>query len=312
MKYNFTTLLLLIVISLSGQKQKVWIDADTGNEMDDVWAIVRLLWAKDKVDVMGLSSAHFNNADLIAFDKWNQYDTKDIRPILLSQELNEKILKEMNLSHIPHPIGADKQMGRAWGQTDPRPSDATTELLKVITSLKENEKLDILQIGAATNIASLIALHPEVKSKIRLFSMGLNYDLKTKAWNKNEFNIRCDLNATDFLFNQEGLDWTIITVQTCLPYKFNREETYAKLDEKYAGERLMKQRWMEGNPESKDRILWDLALVQAYLRPELATVISVKTPPENHQHKVKIYSKINLSGFYEDFWNAVKINKNLK
>jgi purine nucleosidase len=312
MRSKFFLVFLLIANILLGQKQKVWLDADTGNEMDDVWAIVRLLCAKDKVDIVGISSAHFNNADLVAFNKWNQYDTKDIRPIKLSQELNEKILKEMNLSNIPHPMGADKQMGRAWGQSDPRPSDATTDMLKVIKALKVNEKLDILSIGAATNIASLIALNPEVKSKIRLYSMGLNYNIKTKAWNKNEFNIRCDLNATDFLFNQQDLDWTIITVQTCLPYKFNREETYAKMDEKYPGERLMKERWQEGNPESKERILWDLALVQAYLRPELATVLTVKTPPENHQHKVKIYSKINLQGFYDDFWNEVKLNKNLK
>ncbi len=162
------------------QKQKVWLDADTGNEMDDVWAIVRLMWAKDKVDIMGLSSAHFNNADLLVFEKWNQYTTANISTVGISQSLNEEILQVMNFQQIPHPLGADRQMGRAWGQSDPRPSEATKAMMEVIKALKPNEKLDILQLGAGTNVASLIALDPRVLSKIRLFSMGLKYDISKK------------------------------------------------------------------------------------------------------------------------------------
>jgi purine nucleosidase len=62
------------------QKQKVWLDADTGNEMDDLYAIVRLV-KEPSVDLIGLSSAHFNNADLNVFEKWNAYDTKGLNTI---------------------------------------------------------------------------------------------------------------------------------------------------------------------------------------------------------------------------------------
>jgi len=115
---------MAVLVGASAQKQKVWLDADTGNEMDDVFAIVRLLWATNKVDVMGLSSAHFNNADLLTYEKWNQYTTAGIAPVNISQALNEEILTTMKLTRIPHPLWADRQMGRAWGGFQPRPSAA--------------------------------------------------------------------------------------------------------------------------------------------------------------------------------------------
>jgi purine nucleosidase len=300
---------LIIGVTGQAQKQKVWLDADTGNEMDDVFAIVRLMWAKNDVDIVGLSSAHFNNADLVAFEKWNQYSTAGINTVRISQGLNEEILATMGMSSILHPIGADRQMGRAWGQFDVRTSSATDMMLKTIKTLKPNEKLDILFLGAATNIASLIALDSSVKSKIRLFSMGLKYDLEGKFWSKNDFNSRCDLNAIDFLLNQTNLDWTIITNQTCMPYRFSKKETYDKLDNSNPVESIMERRWEETNPQDNIRILWDLALVQAYLMPQHTEVLTLMTPPENHQHQVKIYAKINIEAFYTDFWQSAAANR---
>lgn len=298
--------LLLTLGTAPAQKQKVWLDADTGNEMDDVFAIIRLLWATDEVDVVGLSSAHFNNADLLTFEKWNQYPTAGISPVRISQGLNEEILQTMNLTRIPHPLGADRQMGRAWGGFQSRPSAATTSLLRVIKSLGPGEKLDVLTIGAVTNVASLIALDSTVKARIRLYSLGGSYDTARKAWNKNEFNVRCDLNGWDYLLNQTGLDWTIMTTYTAAVYRVDREDFYQKLADDKPVEQLMERRWRETNPQDKTRTLWDVALVQAYLRPALAEVIRVSTPPENHPHPVKIWSVINRDGMYADFWEQVR------
>jgi purine nucleosidase len=111
--------LLLLCISVLplfclAQKQKVWLDADTGNEMDDLYAIARFV--KDTtIELVGLSSAHFNNPDLLVFDKWNAYPTKDFETCKESQRLNEEILKALKRLDIPHPMGSDRQIGRAWG-----------------------------------------------------------------------------------------------------------------------------------------------------------------------------------------------------
>ena len=294
------------ILSATAQRQKVWLDADTGNEVDDIFAIVRLLWANDEKDIMGLSSAHFNNADLVAFEKWNQYTTPGINTVRISQGLNEEILTTMGLVNLPHPMGADRQMGRAWGGFQPRSSAATTELLRIIKALKPGEKLDILTIGATTNIASLIALDSTVKAKIRLYSLGGGYDQTRRAWNKNEFNVRCDLNAYDFLMNQTGLDWTVMTTSTAVSYKVERDDFFIKLADDRPTEQLMEQRWRETEATSTSRVLWDVALVQAYLRPNLAEIITIQTPPENHLHTVKIWSKIDASGMYNEFWQQVE------
>ncbi len=301
-------LLLLTLISSTAfaQKQKVWLDADTGNEMDDVYAIVRLLWAVDRVDMVGLSSAHFNNADLVTFEKWNQYPTSGLSPIRESQALNEEILTTMGLQNIPHPLGADRQMGRAWGGTQPRPSAATEGILEVLKELKPGEKLDIVTLGALTNVASLIALDSTVKGKIRVYSLGGGYDFAKKAWNKNEFNVRCDLNAYDFMLDQANLDWTVMPIHSVMHYQFDRETVYERFAADNPTEQLMEKRWRETNPQDTKRTLWDLGLVQAYLVPGLAPVATVPAPPENKQPTVKIFTKVDAQGMDADFWAEVR------
>ena len=39
-----------------------------GNEMDDIFALTRLLVEADKYNMVGVSSTHFNKADLVVFD----------------------------------------------------------------------------------------------------------------------------------------------------------------------------------------------------------------------------------------------------
>ena len=305
--FSFFLLLLLgYAVDAQSQRQKIWLDADTGNEMDDVFAIVRLLWEHEQLNITGLSSAHFNNADLIAFEKWNQYPTKDIHPVEISQALNEDILQKMGLDRsIPHPIGADRQMGRAWGGFTPRPSPATEAMMQVINQLLPGEKLDILTLGAVTNVASLIALDTSVLDKIRVFSLGGGYLQDRQAWNKNEFNVRCDLNAFDFLLNQIHLDWTLMPIHTIMEYKMDREEVYAKMDEERPVEQLMEKRWRETNPQDKTRILWDLGLVQAYLLPQFSNITMVNVPPENGTHLIKVFTKVDTAAFSADFWQTL-------
>jgi inosine-uridine nucleoside N-ribohydrolase len=305
--HNLLTLFGFLLISLSviAQKQKVWLDADTGNEMDDLYSIVRLV-KEPSIDLAGLSSAHFVNADLFVFDQWNAYETKTLKPVEESQRLNEEILKAVDRMDIPHPMGADRQIGRAWGQKDARDSEAAQAIIKIVKNLPETEKLDILTIGAMTNLASALILAPEIKNRIRVFSLGAQYNPTTKVWNKNEFNIRADLNAFDYLLDLEGLDFTLMSTTTALSLQFNREATYSLLDEKVAIEKILENRWREQNPQDETRVMWDLALIEAYLKPNWAELKSATTPPENRQRNVNVYTEINEKAMAEDFWKALK------
>jgi len=307
MKKLLLLLVFFTIITPSfAQKQKVWLDADTGNEMDDLYAIVRLV-KEPSIELMGLSSAHFNNPDLLVFEKWNAYDTKGLNTVEDSQRLNEQILKALKRLDIPHPIGADRQIGRAWGQEDARNSKAAQGIIAAVKALRGEEKLDILTIGAMTNLASALILAPEIKSHIRCYSLGAQYDPKTKVWNKNEFNIRNDLNAFDYLLNLDGLDLTMMCLQAARPLQFKREETYQKLDDSIEVDKILKDRWKEQNPQDETRVMWDLALVEAYLNPMLVKVDkSIKTPPENKSRNIQAYIKIDEVAMTADFWKVLK------
>lgn len=304
---NFKVLILVFVLvtSYSFAQQKVWLDADTGNEMDDLYAIAHLV-KSDKIDLIGLSSAHFNNADLNVFEKWNAYDAATLRPVEESQRLNEEILAALDRMDIPHPMGADRQIGRAWGQQDPRDSPAAQAIITEARKMKGEEKLHVLTLGAMTNIATALMLAPDIKDKIRLFSLGSWYTPESRAWNKSEFNIRCDLNAFDYLLNLEGLDFTIMTTTTSFALKFDRDETYAKLDENVAIEKILADRWRVHNPQDKTRVMWDLALVEAYLHPEWSKISQVMTPPENTQRKVNVFTEIEADKMKVEFWRIIK------
>jgi purine nucleosidase len=305
LKNFFFLIPLLISISSAFAQQKVWLDADTGNEMDDLYAIAYLVKAPG-IDLIGLSSAHFNNADLNVFEKWNAYQTATLKPVEESQRLNEEILAALGRMDIQHPLGADRQIGRAWGGQDSRDSPAAQAIIRAAKTMKGTEKLDVLTIGAMTNIATALILAPDILSKIRLFSLGSWFNPDTKAWNKSEFNIRCDLNAFDYLLNLEGLDLTIMTTTTSLALKFDRDETYAALDESVEIEKILADRWRIQNPQDKTRVMWDLALVEAYLHPEWANVASVLTPPENHQRNVNVFVAIDADKMKKEFWRLIK------
>ncbi|MHA7131066.1 nucleoside hydrolase [Algoriphagus namhaensis] len=303
--YLLSLALLFLSFTTAFSQQKVWLDADTGNEMDDLYAIAHLV-KSDKIDLIGLSSAHFNNADLNVFEKWNAYDAATLKPVEESQRLNAEILAALDRMDIPHPMGADRQIGRAWGQQDPRDSPAAQAIIAEARKMSGDEKLDILTLGAMTNIATALILAPDIKDKIRLYSLGSWYTPETKAWNKSEFNIRCDLNAFDYLLNLEGLDFTIMTTTTAFALKFDRDDTYAKLDESVEIEGILADRWRVQNPQDKTRVMWDLALVEAYLHPEWSTTSQVMTPPENTQRMVKVYTEIDADQMREEFWRIIK------
>lgn len=299
------SLLLLSASLLQAQQQKVWLDADTGNEMDDLYAIVRLVKAST-IDLIGLSSAHFNNADLLVFEKWNAYDTKGLSPIAESQRLNEEMLELLGRSNIQHPIGADRQIGRSWGQQDPRPSPASAAIIAAARSLPPGEKLDVLTIGPLTNIATALMEAPDILPRIRVYSLGAKYDPVRKVWNKSEFNIRNDLNAFDYLLDLDGLDFTVMPLEAAFPLQFQRDDAYARLDERMPIEKLLESRWREQNPQDASRVIWDLALVEAYLMPHLASIKTVNTPPENNRRRIKAFVRIEAPALAADFWKALK------
>jgi inosine-uridine nucleoside N-ribohydrolase len=267
--------------------------------------LVRIL-IEPTVDVVGVSSAHFNNADLIAFDKWNQYNTKGINTVAISQQLNERLLAAMGKLFIAHPLGADRQMGRAWGGTTARNSPATTGIITAVKKLNIDEKLAVICLGALTNIASAISIDSSITKHIICYALGAKNNIEKSIWNKSEFNIRNDLNAFDYLLDNSSVDLVLMPVNIAFPYRFERDTLYKILRDQSVVEKMLKQRWEETNPQDSIRTLWDLALIEAFVKPEFAEMKQVFTPPENTQRLIRIFSKINEQKMKDDFVESLK------
>ena len=85
---------------------RVIIDADTANEIDDLYAIVLAIVAPE-FKVEGVTSAHFTRS------------TESNDTVRRSQEINEQLLGAMGLrDSIPHPIGANRSMPDATTAVD--------------------------------------------------------------------------------------------------------------------------------------------------------------------------------------------------
>ena len=102
-------------LDASGQefvgKPKLILDADTANEIDDLYAIVRTL-RQDKFEVLGLNSA-----------QWFHY-LGDPDSVQASQKLNEDLVRLLGREDLPTPRGSEQPM--AWGQN----TQPTSKLLE--------------------------------------------------------------------------------------------------------------------------------------------------------------------------------------
>lgn len=297
-------LLLASFVSCFAQKRKVWIDADTGNEMDDLYAIARILM-DTSVEVVGISSAHFNNVELLTEKKWHIYRTKNINTVMISQGLNERLLEYLYRMSIPHPVGASKMIGHAWGETDPRDSPAARSMIKKAHECKPGEKLDIISIGAVTNLASAILMDSLIVPEIRCYLLAAKFYPVKNVWDKNEFNVRNDLNAFDYILNNENLELFIMPANTAYPLQFSRSDSKNKLsDPENKLFKLLLNRWDEIDA-GQTWVMWDLALVEAYLLPNSAIYETRNPPGENKKREIFVYTKINEKQMMADFWSVL-------
>lgn len=197
-------------------------------------------------------------------------------------------------------------MGQPWGGEEPRDSPAARFIIEEAHAAAEaGEKLTVMCIGASTNLASALALDPSITEHVVAYILGLQYDTEGEYWNKSDFNIRRDLNAANYLLNQETLELHVMPVTTAVQYMWQRDSTYARLDRSGPIGAYLKQRWDTNAATNSERIMWDVAALQAYLKPEQATKIEVMTPPENTPRKVWVYTDIDEAAMENDFWDRL-------
>lgn len=287
--------LAVVPFSLSAQspRRKILLDSDTANEIDDLYAITRAL-LEPGFQIAGLSSA--------------QWNTRLSPPNTVgeSQKLNTEILRLMGRQEIPAPLGSEMIMGKPWGGDDPRDSPAARLMIRQARAMESGEKLVIVCTGATTNVASAVKLAPDIIPTIAVYLMGAHFAADRRVWNKDEFNVRNDLNAFNFLLNAEGLELHVMPANVCGKLVFDQADTLGRLHGKGGIWDYLAARWLSQSPDSENWIMWDLALVEALAQPELAKESRFQTPPENVQRDVFVYTDIDEAEMQDDWWQVVE------
>lgn len=274
---------------------KVIVDADTGNEIDDMPAIV-LAIKSGKIEVSALTAA-----------QWNRVEACGRQTMHESWVLNNRILELMDLRHIPSLKGSEFAVGQGQhtgNKTGIMANPASDYIVQEAMNMPEGEKLIVIVTGSATNVATAVIARPEVAKKIAVYFIGTTYDFDRRAFNKNEFNVRSDLNAIDALLNTENLELHIMPANICKHLLVKHDDIVNRLDSNVGVERMLQERWNEVNPEKIDWTMWDFAIVHAVINPQWTKQIVHPTPPENTPREIYLYTEIDTDAMMENFWTV--------
>lgn len=285
MKQLFILTVLIVCNTLHAQKPII-VDADTGNEVDDPYALVRIL-LEPSVEVTALNAAHWQTSH------WSLDKSMEN-----SHRLNQQLLGEMGLN-VKTLRGGPARM-YDWGDRAQH-SAATYNIIK---EAENNEEVTILVLGALTNVASAVFIKPEIAPKLKVYWLGTTVDFEKDIVKRNDFNPLMDPFALDYLLDSEA-EMHIIPVSVASAMEIGFDEMQSKIGGHWLGKHLQK-RWVDHIDGSRrSRTLWDLALVTIFIHPEMAETEVVQTSRDSGNRAVTFYKSIDADAIYQDFYKTL-------
>ena len=272
------------------ERTKVLIDADTANEVDDLFALSIILM-DPSVEITALNAAHWQTAH------WATPNTMED-----SHRLNQMLLGIMGKQVKLNRGGAARMYD--WGD-QAQHSAAAYEIIDQAMAQKDGEKLNIVALGALTNVASALFIEPSISSKIKLYWLGTTYDFEKGILRKDDFNCQMDQFALSHLLFSE-VEMHIIPVSVANQMTFDYDESREKLENHFLGGFLLKI-WDDHIDGGRTkRTIWDLAIVNAFLNPEWMTEVEIKTSKDNGNRKVYYYKAFDADKMRTDFFAKIR------
>lgn len=290
--------LYLFMSLLNAQKIPIIIDADTANEVDDLFALSGAL-SEPSFNIIGITSSQFNTSPLASSNT-----------ALESKIINDKILKLANINSIPSLLGSSSPISDISNINN---SQASNFIIKNARLYTNENPLHIVILGSCTNVATAIINAPDILDKIKVYYLGFWHNPKTNSYNKNEFNSRNDPLAVNFLLNSLDLDLSIMTATTSQHLIFKRNELDVYLSNNNSlGSYLIDRwdsydRWWDDEDKGKKQwIMWDIAIIEAIANSNYSQFELFDSPSDNLHRKIKIFTKINVSKIKKRYWDKMQ------
>lgn len=192
------TTIVLLFGSLAWSKPAVVLSTDVGNEIDDQWAIAHLLLSGN-FQVRGMLSAQAPS--LPAPSAHATYK------VLVDEVENRLGMRE----HPPLLEGASTPLRSPKSAQD---SEAMRFLIDVSKDFSKDNRLIVLTIGAATDVASAIISDPAIVDRIEVIAMGFT---NLSSDGGKEFNVQNDPIAWRVIL-QSAVPVTIGSGEVCRAY----------------------------------------------------------------------------------------------
>jgi inosine-uridine nucleoside N-ribohydrolase len=253
----------------SGTRPRVVLDTDTFNEIDDQFALVYLLRAPDRVAPEAIYAAPFHNDRSSSAGDGMQKSYEEIA----------RLLERLHESEVPSFRGSEEfltETGELVAGALPT-STAVADLIERAMTATHSDRLNIIAIGALTNVASALLIEPEITERCTVIWLGGHHP----NWPDNrEFNLQGDVVAARAVFDS-GVPLYVVPCRGVASHLLTSApelERYLDLADPLS--RFLYDRYIEYGPEGGvwTKEIWDIAAVAWLVLPDAVQSYPMATP----------------------------------
>jgi purine nucleosidase len=249
------------VVPPAYERLRVIIDSDTGNEIDDIWAIALALRCPQRFQIEGFIAANYDN------------DSPSAGPnsIETSAHLIGEILDRAGMrGKIPIKRGSPPMQY----SYEPSESEGVDFIIKTAMASPPDDPLWVIGLGASTDIASAYLKEPRIAEHVVVF-WHFRTEWPKRCWN---FNVIGDVRAARGVFHSD-LSFVLFDTGTNLTCPMEQSARWADFNPlaKYVHEFRHRNKAFE----SPTKGFFDLGDIAALVDPSLAQWVVVDCPEVN-------------------------------
>lgn len=298
---NINSATLLKRLELPQGKIRMVLDTDTYNEIDDQFAVIYAMLAKEKLTVEAIYAAPFYNELSTSPEDGMEKSYKEILRILKKIKKSSGNFVYKGSKDYLHDI------------KHPHRTDAALDLIERAMASPEDDPLYVVAIGAITNIASAILIEPKIIEKIVVVWLGGH----ALHWpNTKEFNLHQDILSSRIIFDC-GVPLVHIS---CMGVTSHLLTTLTEVEQYLKGRSEIGDYLVETFKTCHDdhfaysRVIWDISTI-AYLVNSKATSSELVHSPiltdqftwsyDSSRHFIRYVSYVNRDVIFKDLFSRI-------
>lgn len=292
--------------------KKCILDSDMYNEMDDQYALAYCLGRPDKINLLSINAAPFDNGRTATFEKGMEASYREIFKILDVCGRNDGSIPAYEGSRVRFTAEND------WAPID---SPAARNIIKTVK--ESDEIVYILTTGCCSNVTSACMMDPSITDNMCVIWLGGHlFEHPDCA----EFNLIQDYAAGQLLLN---LDIPLILLPACGPVAGGTQELKFSIDtfrsikgegkaQKFFRDDFVMQFAEEdhvlNNISEWRRVIWDIAAPGVICHPESYTFKIIPAPIfgddlkyafDSTRHKIIYMEKLDADVITKDTCEAI-------